>query len=345
MVPFILRNEINGKVVISDKTDPWYNLALEEFLLSKVSENEVIFYLWQNENTVVIGKNQNPWKECRYDDLLKSGGKLARRMTGGGAVFHDLGNLNFTFIMDKKLYDLEKQLSVLLAALKENGIDAKFTGRNDITVNERKFSGNAFFHGEVSSLHHGTLLVNSDISKLASYLQVSKKKIESKGVDSVKSRVINLVDVNPNINIEKLKISLIKAFEKVYNFKTQELDISLFKDEFKGIYEKYASSEWRFGETPKFDIAFSKRFDFGEIEFCIGCKEGKITEIKIFSDIMDYSLVEIFEKKLIGTDMESLVYNIKSIEIISEITKEFVKELTIEQKKITDEICEWLITK
>ena len=131
---------IQTRIIKSLSHDPWVNLAIEEHLLEQVTEDEVILYLWQNENTVVIGRNQNAWKECKHLDLEREGGKLARRLSGGGAVYHDLGNLNFTFIMNKKHYDLSKQLTVILQAVKKLGIKAEFSGRNDLVIEEKQFS-------------------------------------------------------------------------------------------------------------------------------------------------------------------------------------------------------------
>lgn len=136
--------EFKPEIIYSQSFNPWYNLALEEYLLNGVSDNEVILYLWQNDNTVVVGRNQNAWKECRCKLLEEEGGKLARRLSGGGAVYHDLGNLNFTFLMKDSLYDLKHQLNVILNAVKMAGIEAEFSGRNDLVVQGKKFSGNAF---------------------------------------------------------------------------------------------------------------------------------------------------------------------------------------------------------
>ena len=158
--------------MLSKSYDPWFNLALEELLYDTISESTVILYLWQNQNTVVIGKSQNAWKECRVSELEADGGRLARRSSGGGAVFHDLGNLCYTFLASSGLYDLEKQLGVILAAVGEQGIEARFTGRNDITVCDgRKFSGNAFRFSSGKGLMHGTLLLDTNPEKIARYLQ------------------------------------------------------------------------------------------------------------------------------------------------------------------------------
>ena len=154
----------------SGGTDPYENLALEEALLSRVGEGELILYLWQNARTVVIGRNQNPWKECRTALLAKEGGHLARRLSGGGAVFHDLGNLNFTFLMSAEDYDLPRQLTVIERACQSLGIPAQRSGRNDLLAEGRKFSGNAFYKHNGKAYHHGTLMVDVDLEKVQRYL-------------------------------------------------------------------------------------------------------------------------------------------------------------------------------
>ena len=176
----------DGNIILyTDTFDPWLNLSVEEQLLNSVKPGQFILYLWQNHNTVVIGKNQNAWRECKTELLENEGGKLARRLSGGGAVFHDIGNLNFTFVVDRENYDLTKQVSVILNAVNSLGINAEMNGRNDLTVDKRKFSGNAFCFRKHGAYHHGTVLVNADMSKMARYLQVSKEKILSKGIQSV----------------------------------------------------------------------------------------------------------------------------------------------------------------
>lgn len=289
------------KIIYSNSFDPWYNLSLEEYLLNNVSADEVILYLWQNDHTVVIGKYQNAWKECRCELLEQEGGKLARRLSGGGAVYHDLGNLNFTFIMDKKLYDLQKQLQVILEAVKNLGIRAQFTGRNDITVEDKKFSGNAFCFLERAIYHHGTLLVNTDMSKLSRYLQVSKEKMKAKAIeaDSVQSRVVNLASLQNNITIDSMKESMKDSFASLYKGDLKELQIEN-PDEINKLYNQYSSWEWRYGETPEFDISMQKRFVWGEIDMGLSVEEGKITEAAIYSDAMDCSVIESLKGLLQG---------------------------------------------
>ena len=198
-------------------TDPYENLALEEALLDRVSPGELILYLWQNERTVVIGRNQNPWKECRTALLAEEGGRLARRLSGGGAVFHDLGNLNFTFLMAAEDYDLPRQLTVLERACQSLGIPAQRSGRNDLLADGRKFSGNAFYKHNGKAYHHGTLMVDVDLEKVQRYLSPSKAKLAAKGVDSVRSRVVNLREFVPTLTVAQLAAALVAALADVYN--------------------------------------------------------------------------------------------------------------------------------
>ena len=215
-------------MVESTSFNPWLNLAIEEYLVENVKDNEVILYLWQNKDTVVIGSNQNPWKECNIEKMKDGDIKLARRLSGGGAVFHDVGNLNFTFLMGKDLYNQDQQLRVILDAVNSYGFNAEFSGRNDILIDGRKFSGNAYFFGDTSSYHHGTLLVDADMLKLTEYLNPSKQKIVSNGVDSVKSRVVNLKSIKDSITIEDLKSSLVKSFQMSLRMVIQSYVIYVF---------------------------------------------------------------------------------------------------------------------
>ena len=161
---------------------PYENLAAEEIFCNMCACIGVRgIFLWQNKDTVVIGQNQNPWRECRLSEMEREGVKLARRKTGGGAVFHDLGNLNFSFCAPRELYDQELNYKIIVDAVRKAGIPAEINGRNDITAGGRKFSGNAFRHTQSYSLAHGTLLISSDLSRLSSYLTPSEDKLKGKG--------------------------------------------------------------------------------------------------------------------------------------------------------------------
>jgi len=291
---------VTVKIIRTKIYDPWMNLAVEEYLLEDIKEGEYILYLWQNENTVVIGKNQNPWSECRSELLEKENGKLARRISGGGAVYHDLGNLNFTFIMRKDKYDLDKQFDVILNSVKALGINAIKTGRNDIVVDNKKFSGNAFCFKKHSAYHHGTILVSANLNKLTKFLQVSKDKIEAKGIKSVRSRVTNLNEINKDITIDMVGDAIIKAYTKIYGKAEKIYDSINHLDSKKldELYKKYSSWEFRYGEAPKFDITFETRFIWGGVTFGFSLKKGIVEKMKIYSDAMDEQYISQLEIQL-----------------------------------------------
>ena len=306
---FLKSKKPNSFFVESTSFDPWLNLAIEEYLVEHVKEDEAILYLWQNKDTVVIGSNQNPWKECNVEKMKDAGIKLARRLSGGGAVFHDAGNLNFTFIMGKDLYDQEKQLGVILKAVNSFGFNAEFSGRNDILIEGRKFSGNAYFFGDNSSYHHGTLLVDADMLKLSEYLNPSKQKIVSKGVDSVRSRVVNLKELNASITIEDLKTSVLKSFQETYGkialYTKYEEDV-VNNEELRELYEKYSSWQWLYSESPSFDAYYEKRFIWGEVQIGLNFVDAYIKKIDVYADAMNTTFVDKLANVLTGVRYDNL---------------------------------------
>ncbi len=295
---------MNIKLLQSTVTDPWYNLSLEEKMLDEMTADQVIFFLWQNAHTVVIGRNQNAWKECRWRELEQTGGKLARRSSGGGAVYHDLGNLNFTFLAGRDHYDLERQLSVILNALRGLGIQAVFGGRNDLVADERKFSGNAFVHKSHASCHHGTLLVDVQMDRLSRYLRVSREKIAAKGVDSVRSRVVNLNELAPDLTIDRLKDALFQEFSWTYNADGTIEMVNPESHPTGDRYTRYASWEWRFGATPDFDLDLETRFPWGGVELALNLNRGVIRSVRMFTDAMDTELAGTVEQALTGVPLD-----------------------------------------
>ncbi len=284
------------------ETNPHRNLALEEYLLCHHIEQECcIFYLWQNRHTVVIGKNQHCQNECNTSLLYSDGGTVARRSSGGGAVYHDLGNLNFTFLAGKGSYDLEKQLCVITTALSRLGIPAVAEGRNDICIEGKKISGNAFFSSKAGKLHHGTLMLAVDKDKLSKYLNVSQEKLRAKGVQSVRARVANLVDYRPDLTVEMLCAALLSAFEDVYGAKATALNESVFDQaELEKLYEKYASDDFIFGAGPAETHAFQKRFDWGNVDLRLLVENGWIKAAALYSDAMDSEYIAAFATALKG---------------------------------------------
>jgi len=293
-------------IVLAQNCDPWENLAVEELLLNRVSPDEAVLYLWQNQHTVVVGRNQNAWRECHVDKLEADGGKLARRLSGGGAVYHDLGNLNFTFLVPRSVYDLHRQLSVILSAARSVGVEAEFSGRNDILAEGRKFSGNAFYHGRNSSYHHGTLLIDVDMSVLGNYLNVPAQKMTSKGVTSVKSRVINLRELVPTLSIDAMKEALIRSFIAEYGGEGESYNLADYKgsDQFRTLYAKYSSWDWRLGNSPRFDVTYETRFPWGGVELGLTVKNGMVSHAKIYSDAMEADLIESMANSLVGSIFE-----------------------------------------
>lgn len=316
---------------------PYDNIALEEYLLMNVQPDECILYLWQNKHTVVIGRNQNVWKECKTAELEADRGYLARRLSGGGAVFHDLGNLNFTFLARKANYNVERQLEVILRAVQKLGIKAEKSGRNDITVNGAKFSGNAFYSTKDYCYHHGTVLFNVDKDNLSKYLNVSKAKLQSKGVSSVRSRIANLRDFNPDITLEQLREKMIEAFGEVYGFAPQKLEESrLDKAAIQALSEKFSSRDWLYGAPIKFSYEVSKRFDWGEIELQMEIGNGKVLNTAVYSDSLHPHFISAIPDALNGTLFSSsaLANAIDAISLedgVPPILVDDIKNLLLEQ--------------
>ncbi len=281
--------------------DPAHNLAVESALLSGAKPDTCVLYLWQNQNTVVIGRNQSAWRECRVAQLQAEGGTLVRRPSGGGAVFHDLGNLNFSFVLPQQDYDVPRQLSVILEALKEFGLHGEASGRNDILLDGFKFSGNAFLQQSGFCLHHGTVLVDVDMQKLGRYLNPSELKLQSKGIASVSARVKNLQEACPRITVETLRAALAHALGRVYGVPVGQA-ASFPEDDptVRAYEEKYRSREWVLGRNTEFAREVHDRFPWGEARLGLTLGDGRIAEVTLFTDAMDAELSSIVSKAMLG---------------------------------------------
>lgn len=318
------------KYLLSDSTNPFYNLAMEEYVFKNSRPHEEVVILWQNEPTIVIGMHQNALEEINLDFVKKNNIHVVRRITGGGAVYHDLGNLNFSFITD---YDnnalalnFKKYTFPIIKALKKLGIQSELSGRNDITIDGKKFSGNAESIIKGRILHHGTLLFNSDLSILGKALKVKSDKIESKGVKSVKSRVTNIIDYMDNtVSIAEFKIILLK-----YLFEHEPLTkyVLTKDDEYlinKLMEEKYLTWEWVYGKAPKYNFKNYRRFDGGGIEVLLNIENGYISECSIFGDFLSLTpLQEVLEKlkgcKYEKEEVKDVFKKIKLYEYFGSIT-------------------------
>jgi lipoate-protein ligase A len=318
------------KYYVNRCTDPHYNLAVEQYLLENVQEGCCILYLWQNKNTVVIGRNQNAWKECRTEVLGEDGGVLARRLSGGGAVYHDLGNLNFTFLVPTADYDLDKQLGVIMEGCRLLGISTERSGRNDLLTDGRKFSGNAFYEQGKHSYHHGTLLVDVDMNKLSKYLKPSKAKLTSKGVDSVRARVINLKELKGDLTIEAMRQSLLTAFQNVYGLPLEEIpERELSNSRVTELYGRNISWEWNFGRRLPFSFQCSERFSWGEIELQLQVDEGRINAAGVYSDAMEWGFAGELESRLIGKrfSIAAVKEAVDALSCSTEVREDIIKML------------------
>lgn len=290
---------------LSNSPDGWQNLATDEWFLDHMAPDELILYLYINHNAVIIGKNQNPWKECNLSAMDEDGVQLVRRVTGGGAVFHDAGNLNFSFIGGSERYDQDKQFHMILRAIQSLGIPCEFSGRNDLLSDGRKFSGNAFCKRGGNSQHHGTLLVSADMTRLQNYLQVDPRKLQSKGVSSVRSRVCNLTEFRPDLSVPILVSALKQAYRKSYGDYIEWQPAGKEAEEIAGYYQKHSSWDWRVGQTPQFDIELDHRFDWGGIQLLLRLNDGRISSLDIYSDAMDAELPGVLQGLLEGTKFSS----------------------------------------
>ncbi len=279
------------------------NLATESMLTGRAARGEMILFLWQNERTVVIGRNQNAWKECRLESLNRDGGTLVRRLSGGGAVFHDLGNLNVSFCVPRSEEDIPRQTQVMLSALRSLGVQAARSGRNDLEIDGRKFSGHAFYRQGAASCHHATLMLKVAQEALEKYLRVSPLKLRSRGVDSVRTRVANLTDLYPGLTLSSLCEALEQAFSETYRLRAEsfswedmltEADCARQKAE----RERFASWEWTFGRRIPFDLEEQERFPWGEVDLQLHVENGRIHDCKCYTDAMDPVWTEEMEEAL-----------------------------------------------
>ena len=285
------------KAYINTSTDPYFNLAAEQYLLD--TEDGQIFLLWRNDKAVIIGRNQNAYAEIDRAYVKEHNIAVVRRLTGGGAVFHDLGNVNFTFISPKSeddLLDFSHFCAPVVAALQKLGIPAELSGRNDMTVNGRKFSGNAACVYNGKSMHHGTLLFSADLSDVEGALNVDPEKMQSKGIKSVRSRVCNLKEYLPDLDVirffDYLKSEI--APDASYFSDGQIKEIQKLKD------EKYGTWEWNYGVSKQYAKTVKKRYPFGSVEVSYTAENGILTDVKISGDYFGASPTKELEEKLTG---------------------------------------------
>lgn len=289
------------KLYVNESTDPYFNLAAEEALLNLDAEEE-IFLLWRNDRAVILGRNQNAYAEINRPFVEERGIAVVRRLTGGGAVFHDLGNLNFTFIVPRAScpeLDFARFALPVADALKKLGVPAELSGRNDLTAEGRKISGNAqcVYNGKV--MHHGTLLFSADLSDMAGALRVDPEKMKSKGIKSVRSRVGNLADYLPGMDVLDLRRVLEARF---LSSGAERADFSpeLTAEIERLKREKYASWAWNWGASGAFENCVKKRFPYGSVELSFAAEHGVLTGARFEGDFFGVRPVAELEEALVG---------------------------------------------
>lgn len=312
---YYVKNERNGQEI----HNPEINLAIEYYLLNEKHLDEPIVFFYINDDSIIVGKNQNTYEEVNTDYVEKNNVKVVRRFSGGGAVYHDLGVLNFCFITKddgKSFRNFQRFTQPIIDALHDMGAEgAELKGRNDLVINDQKFSGNAMYttHGRMTA--HGTLMLDSEIDAVVGALRPKKHKLESKGIKSVRSRVTNikpfLDEQYQNINTKQFREMILKHLFEVDRVEDVKEYVLTDKDweEIDKFAEKYTANwHWNYGESPKFDLERSERLSVGTVEVKLNVDKGKISDIKIFGDFFGMGEISDVEEQLTGID-----YNAQSI--------------------------------
>jgi lipoate-protein ligase A len=286
-------------------TDAQMNLAIEEYALKNldIKNSYLLFYI--NKPSIIIGKNQNTLEEINKDYVEENGIQVVRRLSGGGAVYHDLGNLNFSFITKDdgdSFSNFKKFTEPVILALRKLGVSAELNGRNDIVVAGRKVSGNAQFFTKGRLFTHGTLMLDSEIDHVVSALKVKKDKIESKGIKSIRSRVANISEfLEEKLTMEQFRELLLKnifdGLVEIPEYVLTEHDWEQIEQLSK---ERYQSWDWNYGKSPKFNIQRSHRFPVGSIDVRLEVDKGLIENCKIYGDFFGTGDVSDIEKRLVG---------------------------------------------
>lgn len=290
-------------------TDPRINLAIEEYALKNLDINETYLLFYINEPSIIIGKNQNTIEEINTEYVEKNGIHVVRRLSGGGAVYHDLGNLNFSFITKDdgdSFHNFRKFTEPVVNALRKMGVNAELSGRNDLLAEGRKISGNAQFSTRGRMFSHGTLLFDSEIESVVSALNVKKDKIESKGIKSIRSRVANISEFLSNkVTIEEFRSLLLK---NIFEGLDEIPEYVLTEKDWENIHElskeRYQNWDWNYGKSPKFNLQHSHRFPVGQIDVRFEVNKGIIDQCKIYGDFFGVGDVSVIEDKLTGIKYE-----------------------------------------
>jgi lipoate-protein ligase A len=329
-----------NKIIVSRMNDPYFNLAFENWLLERVEINQRFLFIYINSPCVVIGRFQNPWIEANLDALFKSNIQLIRRQSGGGTVFHDIENINFSIISDKKIHNPKFNHQVIVNALNDISVDAYATKRGDVRLNDgtdRKISGSAFKHKKDQAFHHGTMLINSDIDKLNFFIKSNKQDLETKSIASIRSKVANIKEVNNTVTNQVFIDSLIKQFGEVCDTVTIEYidDANSIRLKLEPYISFLKSKEWKFYETPKF---FVEEDIIEDLRVELTIKKAKIQKVQILSNTYNPILLSEIEKQIQGSilDIGSVCTELDKIlnfdeHLILKIKKWFIKYFNLDQ--------------
>ncbi|HFH8012742.1 TPA: lipoate--protein ligase [Streptococcus agalactiae] len=323
------------KYIVNTSNDPAYNVALEAYAFQKLTDIDEIFILWINEPAIIIGRHQNTIQEINKEFIDKNGIHVVRRLSGGGAVYHDLNNLNYTIISNNTqegAFDFQTFSKPVIDTLAKLGVKAEFTGRNDLEINGQKFAGNAQAYYKGRMMHHGCLLFDVDMSVLGQALKVSKDKIESKGIKSVRARVTNIVDhLSDKITVQEFSDSILAQMKEEY----PEMDEYVLSDaelsEIQAMRDnQFATWDWTYGKAPEYTIERGVRYPAGKITTYANVENSTIKSVKIFGDFFGVKPVDDIEKMLEGVryDYKDVLAALKTVDTSQYFSRMTPEEIT-----------------
>lgn len=292
------------KYIKTNFPTPPANMAMEELIINHLPEDDyLIFYI--HDPSIIIGRHQNTIEEINEDYVREKGIHVQRRLSGGGAVYHDHGNLNFSFIVRGTREDVNRfdvLTKPVIKTLEKLGVTAELSGRNDILIDGKKFSGNAQYFHNGRLLQHGTIMLNSDMSELSKALKVKEIKIQSKGVKSVRSRVTNIIDYleDKSITVSDFKDLLLETINEIYPLEEYVLTAEEQTIHDRLVQDKFSTWEWNYGQSPKFNISKMEKFPFGIVDARIDVQKGTISGIRLFGDFFVREDIGTLENALTG---------------------------------------------